>query len=196
MPWGHNLLILTKLKEPAERLWYAQQAIEHGWSRDVLWHHISTALQQRSGNAVTNFAQRIPAPDSELAQQTLKDPYLFDFLGRTKEALERDIEDAMTRNVTKLLMELGEGFAFAGRQVHLEVDGEDFYVDLLFYNYRLNRFLVVELKAGASKPEHARQINFYVTLVIEHLKGEGDNPTISLVESFIISKPSVSKIPI
>jgi predicted nuclease of restriction endonuclease-like (RecB) superfamily len=181
LPWGQNLLLLTKLKTRAEREWYAAQAIEHGWSRNVMWHHISTALHLRSGNAVTNFGQRLPSPDSELAQQTLKDPYLFDFLGVSNEALERDIEDAMTRHVTKLLMELGEGFAFAGRQVHVEVAGEDFYIDLLFYNYRLHRFLVVELKGGTFKPEHAGQLNFYVTLVDEHLKGEDDHPTIGLL---------------
>jgi predicted nuclease of restriction endonuclease-like (RecB) superfamily len=181
LPWGHNVLLLTKLKDPQQRQWYLQQAITHGWSRNVLWHQISTALHQRAGNAVTNFLARLPAPDSELAQQTLKDPYLFDFLGVGDAALERDIEDAMTRHVTKLLMELGEGFAFAGRQVHIEVDGQDFYIDLLFYNYRLHRFLVVELKGGAFKPEHAGQLNFYVTLVDEHLKGEGDQPTIGLI---------------
>ena len=181
LPWGHNILLLTKLKDQELRLWYLRHAIAHGWSRNVLWHHISTAAHQRFGNAVTNFPQRLPAPASALAQQTLKDPYLFDFLGVANDALERDIEDAMTRHVTKLLMELGDGFAFAGRQVHLEVDGQDFYIDLLFYNYRLHRFLVVELKAGAFKPEHAGQLNFYVTLVDEHLKGEGDHPSIGLI---------------
>jgi len=181
LPWGQNLLLLTKLKTHEERIWYAAKAIEHGWSRNVMWHHISTALHLRSGNAVTNFEQRLPSPDSELAQQTLKDPYLFDFLGVSNEALERDIEGAMVRHVTKLLMELGEGFAFAGRQVHVEVAGEDFYIDLLFYNYRLHRFLVVELKGGSFKPEHAGQLNFYVTLVDEHLKNEDDKPTIGLL---------------
>jgi predicted nuclease of restriction endonuclease-like (RecB) superfamily len=122
LPWGQNLLLLTKLKSREERVWYAEQAIAHGWSRNVLWHHISTQLQARSGQAVSNFAERLPAPDSELAQQTLKDPYLFDFLGLGAEAQERDIESAMTRHVTKLLMELGEGFAFVGRQVPLQVD--------------------------------------------------------------------------
>ena len=181
LPWGQNLLLLTKLKTRAEREWYAAKAIEHGWSRNVMWHHISTQLQQRSGNAVSNFEKRLPSPDSELAQQTLKDPYVFDFLGVSEEALERDIEGAMVRHVTKLLMELGEGFAFAGRQVNVTVDDEDFYIDLLFYNYRLRRFLVVELKGGAFKPEHAGQLNFYVTLVDEHLKGAEDKPTIGLL---------------
>lgn len=181
LPWGQNLLLLTKLKTRPEREWYLAKAIEHGWSRNVMWHHISTALHLRSGNAVTNFEQRLPSPDSELAKQTLKDPYLFDFLGVSEEAHERDIEGAMVRHVTRLLMELGEGFAFAGRQVHVEVDGNDFYIDLLFYNYRLHRFLVVELKGGAFKPEHAGQLNFYVTLVDEHLKSADDNSTIGLL---------------
>lgn len=181
LPWGHNVLLLSKLKDREQRLWYLHKAVEHGWSRNVLWHHISTALHQRAGNALTNFAQRLPQADSALAQQALKDPYLFDFLGVGNEALERDIEDAMTRHVTRLLMEMGEGFAFAGRQVHLEVDGQDFYIDLLFYNYRLHRFLVVELKGGAFKPEHAGQLNFYVTLVDEHLKSAQDQPSIGLI---------------
>jgi predicted nuclease of restriction endonuclease-like (RecB) superfamily len=146
-----------------------------------MWHHISTGLQARTGQAVSNFAQRLPAPDSELIQQTLKDPYLFDFLGLTTEAQERDIESAMTSHVTRLLMELGEGFAFVGRQVPVEVDGQAFYIDLLFYNYRLHRFLVVELKAGEFKPEHAGQLNFYLTLVDEQLKGEADAPTLGLL---------------
>lgn len=181
LPWYHQITLLDKLKTRPEREWYLAKAIENGWSRNVMWHHISTALYQRAGNAVTNFGQRLPAPDSELAQQTLKDPYLFDFLGVSEGALERDIEGAMVRHVTKLLMELGEGFAFVGRQVHLEVDGQDFYIDLLFYNYRLHRFLVVELKGGAFKPEHAGQLNFYVTLVDEHLKNADDKPTIGLL---------------
>ena len=181
LPWGQNLLLLTKLKTREEREWYAAKAIENGWSRTVMWHHISTQLQQRSGQAMTNFAARLPAADSELARQTLKDPYLFDFLGVSEQAHERDIEEAMTRHVTKLLMELGEGFAFAGRQVNVEVEGQDFYIDLLFYNYRLHRFLVVELKAGEFKPEHAGQLNFYVTLVDEQIKSDEDKPTLGLL---------------
>lgn len=181
LPWYHQVTLLDKLKTRAEREWYAAKAIENGWSRNVMLHHISTALHQRAGNAVTNFEQRLPAPDSELARQTLKDPYLFDFLGVSEEAHERDIEAAMTRHITKLLMELGEGFAFAGRQVHVEVDGQDFYIDLLFYNYRLHRFLVVELKAGDFKPEHAGQLNFYITLVDERIKSAEDKPTLGLL---------------
>lgn len=181
LPWGQNLMLLTKLKTIEERQWYAAKAIEHGWSRNVMWHHISTQLQQRTGKAVTNFGERLPAPDSELAQQTLKDPYLFDFLGVSNEAHEREIETAMTRHVTKMLMEMGEGFAFVGRQVPVELEGQDFFIDLLFYNYRLHRFLVVELKAGDFKPEHAGQLNFYVTLVDEKIKSDEDKPTLGLL---------------
>lgn len=181
LPWGQNLLLLTKLKTREEREWYAAKAIEQGWSRNVMWHQISTQLLERSGKAVTNFAGRLPKPDSELAHQTLKDPYLFDFLGVSEEAKERDIETAMTQHVTRLLMELGEGFAFVGRQVPVEVDGQDFYIDLLFYNYRLHRFLVVELKAGEFKPEHAGQLNFYITLVDERIKSDEDKSTLGLL---------------
>jgi predicted nuclease of restriction endonuclease-like (RecB) superfamily len=181
LPWYHQLTLLDKLKTREERQWYAAKAIEHGWSRNVMWHHISTQLQQRTGKAITNFGERLPAPDSELAQQTLKDPYLFDFLGVSNEAHEREIETAMTRHVTKMLMEMGEGFAFVGRQVPVEVDGQDFFIDLLFYNYRLHRFLVVELKAGDFKPEHAGQLNFYVTLVDEKIKSDEDKPTLGLL---------------
>jgi predicted nuclease of restriction endonuclease-like (RecB) superfamily len=181
LPWGQNLMLLTKLKTIEERQWYAAKAIEHGWSRNVMWHHISTQLQQRTGKAVTTFGERLPAPDSELAQQTLKDPYLFDFLGVSNEAHEREIETAMTRHVTKMLMEMGDGFAFVGRQVPVELEGQDFFVDLLFYNYRLHRFLVVELKAGDFKPEHAGQLNFYVTLVDEKIKSDEDKPTLGLL---------------
>lgn len=181
LPWGQNLLLLTKLKTREEREWYAAKAIENGWSRNVMWHHISTQLLERSGKAVTNFAGRLPKLDSELAHQTLKDPYLFDFLGVSEEAKERDIETAMTQHVTRLLMELGEGFAFVGRQVPVEVDGQDFYIDLLFYNYRLHRFLVVELKAGEFKPEHAGQLNFYITLVDERIKSDEDKSTLGLL---------------
>ncbi|QJC55328.1 Putative nuclease YhcG [Polaromonas vacuolata] len=181
LPWGQNLLLLTKLKTAEERQWYAAKAIAHGWSRNVLWHHISTQLQQRSGKAVTNFEQRLPAADSELAQQTIKDPYLFDFLGVSNEAHEREIESAMTCHVSKMLMEMGEGFAFVGRQVPVEVDGQDFFIDLLFYNYRLHRFLVVELKAGDFKPEQVGQLNFYITLVDEKIKSEEDKPTLGLL---------------
>jgi predicted nuclease of restriction endonuclease-like (RecB) superfamily len=181
LPWYHQLALLDKLKTREDRQWYAAKAIEHGWSRNVMWHHISSQLKERTGKAITNFEQRLPTADSELAQQTLKDPYLFDFLGVSNEAREREIETAMTQHVTKMLMEMGEGFAFVGRQVPVDVDVQDFFIDLLFYNYRLHRFLVVELKAGDFKPEHVGQLNFYVTLVDEKIKSAEDKPTLGLL---------------
>ena len=138
LSWAHNILLIQKLKHLPTRLWYAQQTLEQGWSRDTLTAQIKNRAHERQGAAVTNFASTLPEVHANLAQGLLKDPYLFDFLGVSEKALEREIEGAMVRHVTRLLMELGEGFAFAGRQVHLEVDGEDFYVDLLFYNYRLH----------------------------------------------------------
>lgn len=146
IPWGHNLKILTKVKSVEEREWYARAVIEYGWSRAVLVHQIESKLYHRQGNAVTNFAKRLPALQSELAQQTLKDPYLFDFFAIGKEAHERDIENALVEHITRFLLELGAGFAYVGRQVHLEIGGEDFYLDLLFYHLKLRCYVVIELK--------------------------------------------------
>jgi predicted nuclease of restriction endonuclease-like (RecB) superfamily len=181
LPWGHNLVLLAKLKLPEQRTAYAARALEHGWSRSVLVHQIESRLLEREGQAVTNFGARLPAPGSALAQTTLKDPYLFDFLGIGAEATERDIEQALTRHISRFLLELGAGFAFVGRQVHLEVGGDDFYIDLLFYHLRLRCYVVVELKAGPFKPEHAGQLNFYLTAVDEQLKSPEDGPTIGLL---------------
>jgi len=181
LPWGHNLVLLTKLKDPQRRLAYAQRAIEHGWSRNMLGIHIETRLLEREGNAVTNFVERLPAPQSDLARNTLKDPYLFDFLGVGKEADEREIESALVQHITRFLLELGAGFAFVGRQVHIEVGGDDFFIDLLFYHLKLRCYVVVELKAGAFKPEHAGQLNFYLSAVDSQVKAEQDNPSIGLL---------------
>ena len=137
IPWGHNIILLTKVKERAEREWYARAAIEYGWSRAVLVHQIESKLCQRQGKAVTNFAGQLPAPQSELAQMTLKDPYMFDFLGIGNEAHERDVENSLVEHITKFLLELGAGFSYVGRQIHLEIGGEDFYLDLLFYHLKL-----------------------------------------------------------
>jgi predicted nuclease of restriction endonuclease-like (RecB) superfamily len=156
LPWGHNLVLLARLKQPEQRLAYAQAAIEHGWSRNVLNIHIETRLLERTGKAVTNFAERLPAPGSDLARQSLKDPYLFDFLDVGKEADEREIESALVKHITQFLLELGAGFAFVGRQVHLEVGGDDFFIDLLFYHLKLRCYVVIELKADKFKPEHFR----------------------------------------
>jgi predicted nuclease of restriction endonuclease-like (RecB) superfamily len=181
LPWGHNLVLLTKLKTAEQRLVYAQRAIEHGWSRNVLNIHIERRLLEREGQAVSNFALRLPAPASDLAQESLKDPYLFDFLGVGQEAGERAIEEAIVQHITRFLIELGAGFAFVGKQVHLEVGGDDFFIDLLFYHLKLRCYVVVELKAGAFKPEHAGQLGFYLTAVDMQMKTEQDNPTIGLL---------------
>ncbi len=181
LPWGHNLVLLSRLKEPALRLAYARSAIEHGWSRNVLNIHIETRRLERSGKAVTNFAERLPEAGTDLARQTLKDPYLFDFLDVGKEADEREIEAALVRHITGFLLELGAGFAFVGRQVHVEVGGDDFFIDLLFYHLKLRCYVVVELKAAKFKPEHLGQLSFYLTAVDMQVKSEQDNPTIGLL---------------
>ena len=181
MPWGHNLVLLAKLKTPERRLAYAERAVQHGWSRSVLEMQIETRRIEREGQAVTNFAQRLPAPGSDLAQQSLHDPYLFDFLGLGNQADERAIESALVQHVTRFLLELGAGFAFVGRQVHLDVGGDDFFIDLLFYHLKLRCYVVIELKADKFKPEHLGQLGFYLTAVDRQVKGEHDNPTIGLL---------------
>jgi predicted nuclease of restriction endonuclease-like (RecB) superfamily len=164
-----------------DREWYAAQAVQNGWARATLVNHIKSQLKARKGAAVTNFQSRMDTSESDLAHETLKDPYLFDFLGLADDAHERDIENALIRHVTKFLLELGEGFAFLGRQVRLEVAGDEFFIDLLFYHTRLRRHVVVELKATAFKPEHAGQLNFYLAAVDAKLRGPGDHPTIGLL---------------
>ncbi|MGP5486382.1 PDDEXK nuclease domain-containing protein [Pseudomonas helleri] len=181
LPWFHVVTLLTKLDSPAEREWYAQQTVVDGWSRSTLELNIKSRLQQRQGSAVTNFVTRLPAADSALAQETLKDPYLFDFLGLGHDAQEREIEAGLIRHITRFLLELGAGFAFVGRQFRLEVGGDEFFIDLLFYHTRLKCYVVVELKATAFKPEHAGQLNFYLAAVDAQIKAEDDKPTIGLL---------------
>lgn len=181
LPWGHNLVLLSKLKNQELRLLYAQRAVEHGWSRSVLEMQIETKRIEREGKAVTNFTGRLPAPDTDLAQQSFKDPYLFDFLHLGNEAHEREIEAALVQHITQFLLELGAGFAFVGRQVHLEVGGDDFFVDLLFYHLKLRCYVVIELKADKFKPEHLGQLSFYLTAIDQQVKAEQDNPTIGLL---------------
>jgi predicted nuclease of restriction endonuclease-like (RecB) superfamily len=181
LPWGHNLVLLTRLKDPRQRLAYAQSAIANGWSRNVLNIHIETRLLERSGKAVTNFELSLPRPQSDLARESLKDPYRLDFLGLGKEAGERDIENALVKHVTEFLLELGAGFAFVGRQVLLDVGGDEFFIDLLFYHLKLRCYVVIELKAGKFKPEHLGQLGFYLTAVDRQVKSEHDNPTIGLL---------------
>ncbi|WP_416196975.1 PDDEXK nuclease domain-containing protein [Pseudomonas sp. Teo4] len=181
LPWFHVVTLLTKLSSPAEREWYAQQTVLHGWSRSTLEQSIKNRLQQRQGSAVTNFVARLPAAESTLAQETLKDPYLFDFLGLGDDAHERDIEDGLIRHITRFLLELGAGFAFVGRQFRLEVGGDEFFIDLLFYHTRLKCYVVVELKATAFKPEHAGQLNFYLAAIDAQVRAHDDKPTIGLL---------------
>jgi predicted nuclease of restriction endonuclease-like (RecB) superfamily len=181
IPWGHNLVLLTKLKERKARLAYAASALEHGWSRAVLVHHIEARTVERRGKAVTNFEQHLPKPESDLARESLKDPYRFDFLAMGEESDERALEDALVSHMTKFLLELGAGFAFVGRQVHLEVGGDDFFIDLLFYHLKLHCYVVIELKAVPFKPEHTGQLSFYLAAVDGQVKAPEDNPTIGLL---------------
>ena len=181
LPWYHQLALLDKLPDISTRHWYAAKAIEHNWSRNVLVMQIESRLHTRSGQAVTNFAERLPSPQSDLARESLKDPYRFDFLGLTDEAQEREIETALVRHVTEFLLELGAGFAFVGRQVPLEVGGEDFFIDLLFYHLKLRCYVVIELKSGDFRPEHLGQLGFYLTAVDRQVKNEQDTPTIGLL---------------
>ncbi|MDX1297018.1 MAG: PDDEXK nuclease domain-containing protein [Pseudomonas sp.] len=181
LPWFHVVTLLTKLDSPAEREWYAMQTVQHGWSRSTLELNIKNCLLQRQGSAVSNFAARLPVSESALARETLKDPYLFDFLGLGNDAQEREIEDGLIRHITRFLLELGAGFAFVGQQFRLEVGGDEFFIDLLFYHTRLKCYVVVELKATAFKPEHAGQLNFYLAAVDAQIKAEDDKPSIGLL---------------
>lgn len=181
LPWYHHLALLDKLPDPETRRWYAAKAIEHNWSRNILVMQIETRLLERSGQAVSNFPMTLPKPQSDLARESLKDPYRFDFLGLTDEAQEREIEAALVKHVTEFLLELGAGFAFVGRQVLLDVGGDEFFIDLLFYHLKLRCYVVIELKGGKFKPEHLGQLGFYMTAVDRQIKHEQDNPTIGLL---------------
>lgn len=181
LPWFHVVVLLTRLSDADEREWYAAKTIEHGWSRSVLGMQIETQAYRREGRAVTNFPARLPAVQSDFAQQALKDPYLFDFLGLSSESDEREIEQGLTQHITRFLLELGAGFAFVGRQVHVEVAEDDFFIDLLFYHLKLRCYVVIELKAIEFKPEHAGQLSFYLTAVDRQIKDKSDNPTIGLL---------------
>lgn len=181
LPWYHQIALLDKLDSAEERLWYAQKALEHHWSRNVLVMQIESGLIARSGKAISNFATRLPAPESDLARAMLKDPYCFDFLGLTEAAQERDIEAALIRQVTDFLLELGAGFAFVGKQVLLNVGGDEFFIDLLFYHLKLRCYVVIELKSGKFKPEHLGQLGFYLTAVDEQLRHPQDGQTIGLL---------------
>ena len=181
IPWGHNVVLLFKLSSPSERLWYATKTLEHGWSRAVLTVQIENGLFARQGKAVTNFKTRLPAPQSDLAQQSLKDPYLFDFLTLHEDAVERDLEQGLIDHIQRFLLELGAGFAFVGRQVHLAVGEDDFYIDLLFYHLRLRCFVVIDLKMRKFVPEDAGKMNFDLSTVDEQMRHPADAPAIGLI---------------
>lgn len=181
LPWGHNVKLIEALKSHEERLWYARQAVEHGWSRNVLAHQIESSLYRRQGKALTNFARTLPAPQSDLAQELIKDPYSFDFLALGPAMSERELEQGLLEHLRSLILELGKGFAFVGSQHHLEVGGQDYYLDLLFYHLRLRCFVVVELKIEDFKPEFAGKMNFYLSAVDDQLRHEADAPSIGII---------------
>lgn len=181
--WYHNIALMDKVKDKSKAIWYAENTIKNGWSRNVLVHQIESGLYERQAIAekISNFENRLPAPQSELAIQTMKDPYIFDFIPFKEDMVERDIENAIVKEITSLLLELGTGFAFLGNQYHLNVGGDDFYIDLLFYNINLRSYVVIELKTGDFKPEYAGQLNFYLSAVDGILKKDTDNPSIGLL---------------
>ncbi len=181
LPWSHNILIFTKARQQDEARFYIQQTIENGWSRDELGLQIKSNLFQRAGAAVSNFAITLPPSQSELAQQTLKDPYVFDFLSMTAPYNERDIEQQLVAHITTFLLELGKGFAFIGRQHPVEVGGTQYFMDLLFYHVVLKCYVVVELKNKKFIPEYAGKLNFYLSAVDILIKRDDDNPTIGLL---------------
>ncbi len=181
IPWGHNQRIMYKCKSIEEALFYVQRTVDNGWSRNVLEHQIDGGLYVRQGKAITNFQLKLPEPQSDLAEQTLKNPYNFDFLTLREKYDEKELEDALINQITQFLLELGTGFSYLGRQVHLLVGESDFYMDLLFYHVRLHCYVVVELKTEKFKPEFAGKLNFYVTAVNKQMKTGQDNPTIGIL---------------
>ncbi len=183
IPWGHNIIIFQQIKDHSKALWYVRKTIENGWSRNVLAHQIDSRLYERQAEKprIDNFTERLPAPQSDLARETLKDPYVFDFLSVGDEAHERELETALVERITRFMLELGKGFAFVGRQYHLEVGGEDFYIDLLFYHLRLHCYVAIELKTGPFKPEYTGKLNFYLTALDEQVKMQEDGPSIGLI---------------
>jgi predicted nuclease of restriction endonuclease-like (RecB) superfamily len=181
VPWAHHVILMDKVPDLSIRRWYMEQSLANGWSRNVLALQIDARAHARQGKAASNFAALLPAPQSDLAQQTLKDPYIFDFLTLTEPFHERELETALVRHLEKFLLELGQGFAFIGRQYRLDVGDEDFYIDLLFYHLRLRAFVVIDLKKGKFKPEYAGKLNFYCNVINDRLKHPTDAPTIGLI---------------
>ena len=181
IPWGHNIAIISRCKNTTEATYYMYNTVQYNWSRNVLIHQIESDLYQREGKAINNFASQLPKPQSDLATQVLKDPYVFDFLSMTKEYTERDLEKELVNHISHFLLELGNGFAYIGKQVNIQVGGKDFYIDLLFYHTGLHSYVVVELKNTEFEPEHAGKLNFYIKAVDQQLKKDIDQPTIGLL---------------
>jgi predicted nuclease of restriction endonuclease-like (RecB) superfamily len=181
IPWGHNILLMQKIKDNSIRFWYMAQIIQNGWSRDTLGLMIKSEIHERQGSSTTNFRSTLPDPQSDLASQSLKDPYIFDFLTLSEPFNERELETELIKHLEKFLIELGTGFAFVGRQYHLAISDKDFYIDLLFYHLKLRSFIVIELKKGDFKPEYAGKMNFYCSAVDDLLKHPTDQSTIGLI---------------
>jgi len=181
IPWGHNVILLEKLTNSDQRLWYARQVIAGGWSRSMLEHWIDSELYSRQGKAVTNFKTALAPPQSDLAREIMRDPYNFDFLSLREQAEERELEDGLLAHMRKFLIELGAGFAFVGQQTHLVVDGEDYYIDLLFYHLKLRSYVVIDLKTTRFKPEYVGKMNFYLSAVDDQLRHEDDKLSIGII---------------
>ncbi len=181
IPWGHHVLLMDKIKDQEMLNFYLEKTVENGWSRDVLSLQIKSNAHERYGKTISNFDKITPKANSDLIQQTFKDPYIFDFLTLREDYQERELENALTEHITKFLLELGGGFAFVGKQYHLDVGDQDFYIDLLFYNIKLHSYVVIELKKGAFKPEYLGQLSFYLSVVDDKLKSDQDNPSIGLL---------------
>ena len=181
IPWGHNILLIEKIKDINTRLWYVQEIIKNGWSRETLNQMLKNHVFERSNKAITNFEITLPSAQSELAKQSIKDPYIFDFLTISEHFQERELETELIKHLEHFLLELGTGFAFVGRQYHLEISKKDFYIDLLFYHLKLRAYIVIELKKGDFKPEYAGKVNFYCSAVDDLLKHETDQSTIGLI---------------
>jgi predicted nuclease of restriction endonuclease-like (RecB) superfamily len=179
--WYHHITLLSKVKDEQARLFYIAETARHGWSRDIMVLQIDSKYRERKGAAQTNFPTTLPAPQSDLAQQMVKDPYIFDFLSLADDYKEKDLENALTEHITKFLLELGAGFAYIGKQYHLEVGEEDYFLDLLFYHIKLRCYVVIELKRGKFKPEYAGKLNFYLSVVDDKLRTEHDQPSIGLL---------------
>lgn len=184
LSWNHNQILLDKVKNKEIRKWYAKESLENGWSVSILIHQISSKLYERQAlleNKTTNFDNTLPSPNNEQVKELLKNPYIFDFITADKDLKELDIERELTANITKLLLELGNGFAFVGRQYHLEIENEDYYIDLLFYNLKVRSYVVIELKTTEFKPEYTGKLNFYLNAVDKYIKGKNDNPTFGIL---------------